>query len=197
MHQPIDDHFLLKYRALLDAEDLAFDELEHACEEGDRMQFDKDMVDWQVALEHKLAFLANEGSSSRCPSWADPAAPGSLGGPRDRHSQRNGHPRVLARTASGDQDGAMPKSSEKGHHGRVEANGILTPREEIRGISAPSSRVNVAFPFSQIKLQEPSKEMVELAALVHDMVGRHERVGARRPARGAPPRAQALHESLR
>ncbi len=40
MHQPIDDHFLSKYRALLDAEDLAFDELEHACEEGDRMQFD-------------------------------------------------------------------------------------------------------------------------------------------------------------
>ena len=32
MHQPIDDHFLLKYRALLDAEDLAFDELEpHTC----------------------------------------------------------------------------------------------------------------------------------------------------------------------
>ena len=47
MHQPIDDHFLLKYRSLLDAEDVAFDELEHACEEGDRTQFDKDMVDWQ------------------------------------------------------------------------------------------------------------------------------------------------------
>ena len=61
MHQPIDDHFLLKYRALLDAEDLAFDELEHACEDGDRMQFDKDMVDWQNALEHKLVFLANAG----------------------------------------------------------------------------------------------------------------------------------------
>ncbi len=61
MHQPIDDHFLLKYRALLDAEDVAFDELEHACEDGDRMQFDKDMVDWQNALEHKLVFLANAG----------------------------------------------------------------------------------------------------------------------------------------
>ena len=43
--------------ALLDAEDLAFDELEHACEEGDRRQFDKDMIDWQNALEHKLVFL--------------------------------------------------------------------------------------------------------------------------------------------
>ena len=54
MHQPISDHFLSRYRSLLDAEDEAFDELEHACEEGDRARFDKDMVDWQSALEHKL-----------------------------------------------------------------------------------------------------------------------------------------------
>ena len=67
MHQPIDDHFLSKYRALLDAEDLAFDELEHACEDGDRAQFDKDMVDWQHALEHKLHFLQNAGIEVRLP----------------------------------------------------------------------------------------------------------------------------------
>ncbi len=67
MHQPIDDHFLSRYRALLDAEDLAFDELEHACEEGDRTQFDKDMIDWQNALEHKIAFLTNAGIELRLP----------------------------------------------------------------------------------------------------------------------------------
>ena len=67
MHQPIDDHFLSKYRALLDAEDLAFDELEHVCEEGDRTQFDKDMVDRDYALEHKLVFLANAGIKVRLP----------------------------------------------------------------------------------------------------------------------------------
>ena len=67
VHQPIDDHFLLKYRALLDAEDLAFAELEHACEEGDRRQFDKDMADWQTALEHKLVFLHNHGIELRMP----------------------------------------------------------------------------------------------------------------------------------
>jgi hypothetical protein len=66
--QPINDHFLSKYRALLDAEDLAFDELEHACEEGDRMQFDKDMVDWQNALEHKIAFLTNAGIDLKLPA---------------------------------------------------------------------------------------------------------------------------------
>jgi hypothetical protein len=67
VHQPIDDHFLSKYRALLDAEDLAFDELEHACEEGDRTQFDKDMIDWQNALEHKIAFLTSAGVPLRLP----------------------------------------------------------------------------------------------------------------------------------
>ena len=61
MHQPISDHFLSRYRSLLDAEDEAFDELEHACEEGDRAQFDKDMVDWQSALQHKIVFLHNAG----------------------------------------------------------------------------------------------------------------------------------------
>jgi hypothetical protein len=67
VHQPIDDHFLSRYRALLDAEDLAFDELEHACEEGDRAGFDKDMVDWQTALEHKLHFLHSAGIEVRLP----------------------------------------------------------------------------------------------------------------------------------
>ena len=37
-------------------------------------------------------------------------------------------------------------------------------------VVAPSSRVNVAFPFSQIKLQEPSQELADLAALVFDLV---------------------------
>ena len=63
MHQPIDDHFLSRYRALLDAEDLAFDELEHACEEGDRMQFDKDMVDWQNASSTRSRSSRMPGSS--------------------------------------------------------------------------------------------------------------------------------------
>ena len=36
---------------------------------------------------------------------------------------------------------------------------------------APSNRVNVALPFSQIRLDEPSRELAELAALVFDLVG--------------------------
>ena len=61
MPQPISDHFLLKYRELLDAEDAAFDELEHACEEGDRPQFDLEMDVWRDTLARKMTFLQNAG----------------------------------------------------------------------------------------------------------------------------------------
>ena len=61
MHQPIDDHFLLRYRQLLDAEDAAFDEVEHACEEGNRRHFDAELVVWQDTLAKKLSFLTSAG----------------------------------------------------------------------------------------------------------------------------------------
>jgi hypothetical protein len=61
VHQPIDDHFLLRYRQLLDAEDAAFDEVEHACEEGNRSHFDAEMVVWQDTVAKKLRFLTSAG----------------------------------------------------------------------------------------------------------------------------------------
>jgi hypothetical protein len=61
VHQPIDDHFLLRYRQLLDAEDAAFDEVEHACEEGNRSHFDAEMVVWQDSVAKKLSFLTSAG----------------------------------------------------------------------------------------------------------------------------------------
>ena len=39
-----DDHSLQRYRTLLDAEDEAFDALEHACEDGDRSTWEVDVV---------------------------------------------------------------------------------------------------------------------------------------------------------
>jgi hypothetical protein len=57
----IDDHFLIKYRALLDAEDKAFDELEHAFEDGDRARFDSDLDAWREAVERKLRYLHRLG----------------------------------------------------------------------------------------------------------------------------------------
>ena len=57
----IDEHFLKRYRALLDAEDAAFDELEHAYEDGDRAHFEADLAAWKDAIRRKLAYLARLG----------------------------------------------------------------------------------------------------------------------------------------
>ncbi|MGH9170241.1 MAG: hypothetical protein ACRD0Z_05145 [Acidimicrobiales bacterium] len=57
----IDDHMLQKYRALLDQEDIAFDELEHAYEDGDRDHFDKDLSHWAEAAQRRLAYLKKMG----------------------------------------------------------------------------------------------------------------------------------------
>lgn len=65
----------------------------------------------------------------------------------------------------------MPKSSEK-NHVPAETDGQRRPKTwGVPEIVAPSSRsVNVAFPFSQIKMEEPSRELAELASLVFDLV---------------------------
>jgi hypothetical protein len=57
----LDDHALSRYRALLDAEDAAFDELEHDCEDGRRDHFESDLATWQHALRAKLTFLREIG----------------------------------------------------------------------------------------------------------------------------------------
>ena len=64
----------------------------------------------------------------------------------------------------------MPKSHEK-NSAPSALNGAGEARSgELPRVIARSSRVNIAFPFSQIKLEEPSKELAELAALVFDLV---------------------------
>jgi uncharacterized NAD(P)/FAD-binding protein YdhS len=53
----IDEHFLMKYRSLLDAEQAAFDELEHAYEEGDRAHFEGDLRLWVAAVRRRATYL--------------------------------------------------------------------------------------------------------------------------------------------
>jgi len=57
----VNEHFLVRYRALLDAEDVAFDELEHASEDGDRKQFVVDLEAWHETLDRRMAFLERSG----------------------------------------------------------------------------------------------------------------------------------------
>jgi hypothetical protein len=59
---------LRHYRELLDAEDAAFDELEHAYEEGDREHFEADLAAWREALGRKLAFLDRMGIEELVPA---------------------------------------------------------------------------------------------------------------------------------
>ena len=60
----VDDHFFRRYRSLLDAEDAAFDELEHAYEDGDRASFESDLAVWHSAIERRSTFLATYGQSA-------------------------------------------------------------------------------------------------------------------------------------
>ena len=57
----IDEAFFRRYRELLDAEDSAFDELEHAYEDGDREHWDDDYAAWKATAEKRAAFLAKHG----------------------------------------------------------------------------------------------------------------------------------------
>ena len=53
----IDEGFFRRYRDLLDAEDAAFDELEHAYEDGNRAEFEADLATWRAIAEKRCAFL--------------------------------------------------------------------------------------------------------------------------------------------
>jgi hypothetical protein len=62
MEDPVlNEGFMRRYRELLDAEDNAFDELEHAYEDGDREHFETDYAAWQATLNRKIAFLERRG----------------------------------------------------------------------------------------------------------------------------------------
>ncbi len=57
----LDDQALRLYRELLDAEESAFDEMEHAYEEGDRLHFEADLNTWRSTLARKMSFLKRMG----------------------------------------------------------------------------------------------------------------------------------------
>jgi hypothetical protein len=59
----IDEGFFRRYRELLDAEDAAFDELEHAYEDGDRAEFEADLAEWRGTVDRRIAFLERRGQS--------------------------------------------------------------------------------------------------------------------------------------
>jgi hypothetical protein len=94
----------------------------------------------------------------------------------------------------------VAKSPDKAKGGRDHGAGAgaeADGRQPLRSVSAPSSRVNVAFPFSQIKLQEPSKELSELADLVLDLVELMQEWVPEDRMEELQARAELLRDSLR
>ena len=61
LEEVVNEHFLAKYRALLDAEEAAFDELQHAYEEGDREHYVADLTAWYDAVGRRQAYLRRCG----------------------------------------------------------------------------------------------------------------------------------------
>jgi hypothetical protein len=59
--EQFDESFFRKYREILDAEDAAFDELEHAYEDGDRAHWADDLAAWQAIVGRRQAFLDKLG----------------------------------------------------------------------------------------------------------------------------------------
>jgi len=57
----VNDRFLHRYRELLDAEGAAFDELEHAYEDGDRAHFEEDLAAWKAVVTKRRLFLERSG----------------------------------------------------------------------------------------------------------------------------------------
>jgi hypothetical protein len=57
----VDEGFLRRYRVLLDAEAGAFDELEHAYEDGDRAHYESDLEEWRISLGRRTEFLTRHG----------------------------------------------------------------------------------------------------------------------------------------
>ena len=57
----INEGFFRRYRELLDAEDAAFDELEHSYEDGDRVHYEQDLEQWRALVKRRTAFLDRHG----------------------------------------------------------------------------------------------------------------------------------------
>ena len=88
-----------------------------------------------------------------------------------------------------DPDGDLPPADRNGAGGK---KGRQVPK-----VVSPTNWVNVAFPFSQIKLQEPSKELAELASLIVDLVTAMAEWVPEDQLDELRTRAQALRDALR
>jgi hypothetical protein len=62
-----DDQFFRRYGRFSMPRTAAFDELEHAYEDGDRSAFDVDLEAWRSAVTHRESFLERNGFTATTP----------------------------------------------------------------------------------------------------------------------------------
>ncbi len=74
--------------------------------------------------------------------------------------------------------------------------GAERPRQ-APGVVAPTTRLNLALPFSRITIEEPGKELVELAAIVADLAAAMEPAAQEQELPDVRKRADALVARLR
>jgi hypothetical protein len=98
-------------------------------------------------------------------------------------------PKSHDRSVTPSESNGLPESYQSGQAAKQPRKGP--------DVVAPSSRVNVAFPFSQIKLQEPSQELADLAGLLVDLVAAMSQWVPEDQLEELRARAQALHARLR
>jgi hypothetical protein len=86
--------------------------------------------------------------------------------------------------------------SSEGVDGMTNANHAESKERAAPETETVTTRVNVAFPFSQIKVQEPSEDLVALAALMRELVDLVAEVAPGSKAQDLRKRARALATRL-
>jgi len=74
--------------------------------------------------------------------------------------------------------------------------GDVTKKDSAPSAEVVTTRVNVAFPFSQLKVQEPSEDLAALAAFVRDIADLLAVGAPGSPAQELARRAQVLASRL-
>lgn len=80
---------------------------------------------------------------------------------------------------------------------RDERTAVAERPRQAPGVVAPTTRLNLALPFSKITIEEPGKELIELAAIVADLAAAMEPVAREQGLSEVRERADALVTRLR
>jgi hypothetical protein len=80
----------------------------------------------------------------------------------------------MARVSTAKSPAPVPEGSEKpgksGESGKKDRAKHKAGTPVSAAPAGPTSRVNIALPFSQIRMEEPSQELADVVALVGDLV---------------------------